>query len=46
MRTKRVSVLVPFDEFSVHLGYEFSEVIIPNEEYYIQLDDNIFINKK
>jgi len=40
-RTKKVSGLFPFDEYSANLGYDFSEVAIPNEEYFIQLDDNV-----
>jgi hypothetical protein len=39
--TKNVNSIFPFQGFSAYLDYKRNEVAIPNEEYLIQMDDNI-----
>ena len=37
---KSVAQLYPFDNYSAYFGYTKSEVAIPNEEYFIEIDQN------
>lgn len=39
--TQKVTSLFPFNNFSPYLSYKSSEVAIPNEDFYIKIDNNI-----
>ncbi len=36
---KSVNLLYPFDSYSAYFGYSKSEVALPNEDYFIEIDD-------
>ena len=38
--TKTVSTIFPFEGFSAYLDYNQNEVTIPNEDYWVQMDNN------
>lgn len=39
--TKKVSAIFPFDGYSAYLDYAKNEVVIPSEDYWVQMDTNI-----
>jgi hypothetical protein len=40
-KTKKVSKLYPFDNYSAYFGYSYAEISIPNEEHFISMDENV-----
>ncbi|MBP8156499.1 MAG: DUF4384 domain-containing protein [Leadbetterella sp.] len=39
--TQKVSNIFPFDGYSAYLDYSKNEIMIPNEDYWVQMDNNI-----
>ena len=39
--TTKVSNIFPFDGYSAYLDYSKNEIMIPNEDYWVQMDNNI-----
>ncbi|MCP9766441.1 DUF4384 domain-containing protein [Lacihabitans sp. LS3-19] len=39
--TQKVDAIFPFDGFSAYLDYSKNEVVIPNEDYWVQMDNNV-----
>lgn len=39
--TQKVSNIFPFDGYSAYLDYSKNEIMIPNEDYWVQMDNNV-----
>lgn len=39
--SQKVSNIFPFDGYSAYLDYSKNEIMIPNEDYWVQMDNNI-----
>lgn len=39
--TQKVTNIFPFDGYSAYLDYSKNEIMIPNEDYWVQMDNNV-----
>ena len=39
--TQKVSNIFPFEGYSAYLDYSKNEIMIPNEDYFVQMDNNV-----